>query len=360
MTANFKAALKSCFDSAHNLYHQKVEETKAQSILKQVETVKGPLAKSVAKRCDAYASEVFGRKYYSPWLYVYSAVFGTFEEGWIPKNFYEGVLHDKICGHYMGVAGLKPLNRAIFRSDCFPDLAGYANGSFFNAGYQHVAPEQVEGILFRENEKVVFKLDDSHDGLDVFILDRLSFDLERIRELGNGIFQSFIKQHELFNAFANRSVATLRLTTCMDDQGAVTPRACHLRLGTGSDTHVQTPTQIRVPIRLESGRFFDVGYSSHWLEIDAHPTSGEAFSGKAIPSFQACVDLVVELHRKVPFVRCVGWDVAVDAMGQPRIMEWNIGYNGIGFDQASQGPCFADLHWERYRPVGRDRLKVFF
>ncbi|HSA86432.1 MAG TPA: sugar-transfer associated ATP-grasp domain-containing protein, partial [Nitrospira sp.] len=145
------------------------------------------------------------------------------------------------------------------------------------------------------------------------------------------------------------SVATLRITTVYKDNGEVSVRACYLRLGSGDETHVQSRSQIRVPIHIESGAFHDVGYTAEWLETKVHPMSHVAFAGNVIPAYGACIRTVTELHRKAPYARCIGWDVTVDREEQVRLMEWNAGHNGHSFPEATQGPCFADLGWERLR-----------
>lgn len=47
-------------------------------------------------------------------------------------------------------------------------------------------------------------------------------------------------------------------------------------------------------------------------------------------------------------MRCIGWDVTLDDQENVRIMdmEWNAGHNDIKFSEATQGPCFSDLHRE--------------
>lgn len=343
-----------------NFQNHRLHRATALEVADRIASVKGPLPKSVIKHCDDYASDVLGRRYFAPWLYVYSAVSGAFKEGWIPDNYYVTHVVPKLSGAYGDVSYLKPLNYRIFGSESFPDLGSHVNGMFFDREYKIIPDRKVRPALFAKNSKIVFKVDSSEQGVGVFFFDENSFSLDEIRNRGNGVFQGFIRQHALLAGFANDSVATLRITTYADQQGVVSPRACYLRLGSGSDTHVQSRSHIRVPINLADGRLFDLGYTADWLQVDAHPTSRERFAGKTIPSFQACVDRVSDLHRKVSFVRCVGWDVAIDANGQPQVMEWNGGHNDIKFSEATQGPCFADLHWEQYRPTGADLYRAFF
>lgn len=351
MSLNLKSIVRAIYKPATNYqdrYHLNQSKL-ANKILKGIEVSKGKTSNSDIKSCDDYSVDVLGHKHFAPWLYVYSAISGKFKEGWIPDNFYGLIVVPKLNGSYRKVSSLKPLNFAIFQSDLFPDLLSYANGIFFDRDYKFVPPEAVEAKLFEDNNKVIFKLDDSLQGLGVHVFDRNSFSAKKIEKLGNGLFQGFIQQHSLFNEFASNSVATIRITTVYEDNGEVSVRACYLRFGSGDETHVQSKTHIRVPIDLKTGAFNDIGYTPEWIEIQRHPTSKVEFSGKVIPAFRECVRTVTELHKKVPYVKCVGWDVTVDMDERVRLIEWNGGHNGIKFSEATEGPCFADLGWDKLR-----------
>lgn len=94
---------------------------------------------------------------------------------------------------------------------------------------------------------------------------------------------------------------------------------------------------------MATGTLGEIGHSSDWTRITAHPDSKESFHNKKIPAFGECVKTITSLHKKVPFARVIGWDVTVDAAGSPRVMEWNGAHNDIKYSEATQGPCFADL-----------------
>jgi hypothetical protein len=319
----------------------------AKGILKSIERAKGSLSHRIVKQCDDYAIEVFGHRHFAGWLYVYSAVAGRFKEGWISDNYYGSVVVPRMKGDYGNVSRLKSLHSTVFSSNSFPDLISYSNGVFFDLEYRVIHPNSVQDKLFTGQDRVVYKLDNSSRGNAIFFFNRESFDLCKIFKLGNGVFQSFINQHEVFQEFTRESVATLRMTTVIGDDGVVSLRACYLRLGSGSDTHVQSKSHIRIPIDRKSGAFDNVGFTTDWLEIDCHPKSRVKFQGKFIPAYNDCLKLVTALHKRVPYVRCIGWDVTLDDRENVRIMEWNGGHNDIKFSEATQGPCFSDLQWER-------------
>jgi hypothetical protein len=88
---------------------------------------------------------------------------------------------------------------------------------------------------------------------------------------------------------------------------------------------------------------------SDWAATEEHPDSRIPFSGVTVPAFRQCVATVLELHKKIPFARCVGWDITVDADDNVQVMEWNGEHNDVKFSEATQGPCFSDLKWERLK-----------
>ena len=300
-----------------------------------------------AQRCQDYAIEVLRHRAYVPWLMVYSALAGEFKEGWIPDNFYGSRVVHAIQGPPGHVSFLKSLSAALFDSPSFPDLGSRINGSLFDRAYRPLAFDDAHEQFFERNDQIVFKPDDSGRGRDIAFFDKGSFDRATVEALGNGVFQRYVSQHPFFDQFSNASVATIRITTVVEDGGPISVRAGHLRLGSGSDTHILPASQVSVPLDLASGAPRETGLLS-WLECRAHPTSGEPFAGKTIPAFEQCLSTALSHHQRIPFVRCIGWDMAVDIDDEPQILEWNGFHNSIILAEALQGPCFKGLGWERF------------
>ena len=338
-----KKTYRRVADWRFHWYHR----AQATSIHKRLEQTLGKTNRADLDRADAYAREVLGHARYAPWLYVYTAIAGRFKEGWIPDNYYGRVVVPTLNGGYGRTSNLKSLQRAMFLSDAFPDVAYFANGLFIAPGNAVIPPDAVARHLFANGDSLVFKIDDSIQGRGIHFFDRTTFDIDKIKALGNGVFQAKIVQHETLARFAPRSVATLRMTTAVNDEGTISLRACYLRLGREADTHVQSGTHVRVPVDCATGELGEAGYLTNWRAVRAHPDSDVPFAGVTIPAFADCLAMVLEHHKKVPYVRCVGWDVAVADDGSVKLMEWNGGHNDVKFSEATQGPCFADLGWDR-------------
>jgi hypothetical protein len=299
------------------------------------------------RHCDDYAQDVLGWRGYAPWLYVYAAVSGTFKPGWIPDNYYGHIVVPRIKGWYGNLSNRKALTSLLFATDAFPDLAYRVNGMTYGRAGELIDDRVLRNVLFSDREAVVYKAEGSSQGRSVLVLRASDFDERTLTRLGDGVFQAYVRQHPSFDAFASSSVATIRLTTAIGSSGVPTLRACYVRFPRHADTHVRSASAVRVAVDRGSGCLDDGGYLPSWRQVDRHPDSGEPFSGATVPQFDACVATVVALHRRVPFVRAIGWDAIVDDENRVRIFEWNGEHNDVKFSEATQGPCFADLGWER-------------
>jgi hypothetical protein len=326
-------------------YHQRHIKL-AKKALRTLEAQKGQLNPNFIRLSNEYANDVLGWENYAPWLYVYCAVAGCFKEGWIPDNYYGKIVVPKISGDYEEVSGLKPLTNKLFKTTLFPDIAYFINGLWFSKDFEPLPKSHLISILFEESEKVVFKLDNSLRGRGVYIFDENTLDLDKIPFLGNGVFQQYIQQHPFFEEFMPSSVATIRVTSVIDHNGNPAVRACFLRLGRSSDSHVQATSEVDISVNLETGKFQSWGYLANWLPIQKHPDTNVKFENKELPNIKECFSIVTELHKKLPFARAIGWDLIIDKKGDIKIMEWNAGHNDIKFSEATVGPCFADLGWE--------------
>ena len=143
------------------------------------------------------------------------------------------------------------------------------------------------------------------------------------------------------------SVATIRITSVVNDQGTISARCSYLRVGNQSDTHIKSASHIRIPINIANGTLDKYGYTANWIQIESHPDTNFLFDNKKIPNFKKCIDIALKLHKAIPFARTIGWDMIVDECNNVIIMEWNGCHNDIKFSEATQGPCFSDLNWEK-------------
>ena len=330
-----------------NRYHWKANN-KVIKILRSIEKEQGKLPVHTKKLCDEYAIEVLGHKKYAYWLYVYASIAGEFREGWIPQKYFLNVVEPIVNGQHGLLGSQKSLNHFYFKDDIFPDIASKINGLFFDLNYKKVFENDLKDKLFANGIKnIVFKEDMSLRGRGIYFFNKDNFSLNIVKKLGNGIFQKKIEQHDIFNKYNNNSVATIRILTAIDKMGKASIRGGILRLGLSEETHIQSETQITVPIDVNTGELFEVGYTPQWLSILKHPSTNTPFKNNHIPSFKKCIESIKRLHNTIPFIGIIGWDLIVDKDNNVNIMEWNSHRPGIVWQEATQGPIFKDLEWEK-------------
>ena len=346
MKKKLKILIKSTLQKIHRFNYHHQHKLKAEATLKSIESEKGKLSQIFKKMSQEYAHEVLGWTGFAPWLNVYAAIAGEFKEGWIPDNYYGVFLVPKLKGLYGRISGAKSLSSKLLNTDKLPDIVYYVNGLFFTSSMKMLPVESVGKYLFNNNDRIVYKVDNSLQGKGIHIFTKETFNTATIYSLGNGVFQKYIEQHVFFEEIMPKSVATLRLTSVIENDGSASCRAAYLRIGRSEDSYVKSSSAIKVSVDVISGRLHEQGYLPNFCSVKSHPDTHFTFEGKVLPKFSECVAYILKTHQEIPFCRSIGWDLIVDKDEQIQLIEWNGNHNGIKFSEATQGPCFADLGWE--------------
>ncbi len=329
-------------------FKHKRSKKRVKKILKKIEGYKGKTNPKLIKLSNEYAQEVLGDKRHAYWLYIYSALQNRFEEGWIPDDYYKKEVVPKLNGDYGEIADRNFVLRFLFTQVETLDLAYIINGKICTLQNKIIHPQNLKTHLFENNNRILYKLENSKRGKGVTILDKNSFDpsLFSSNRYSDGVFKKFIHQHSFFSDFTKKSVATIRVTTASDENGHISAKAAYIRFGRDKDSHVISSSAISVPIDINTGELYPKGYMS-WVEIDKHPDTNTSFHHKIIPNFDKCKEKAIQMHSVVPFMGCIGWDFAIDYKEDVQLIELNGINNGIKFSEATTGPSFIDLNWKK-------------
>ncbi|MDY0275972.1 MAG: sugar-transfer associated ATP-grasp domain-containing protein [Desulfomicrobium sp.] len=334
-----KKLLKFIKSYLYHFRHKKV----ALSALKQLDlNSTQKLSVQEKRQIDKYAQSTFGHKKYAPWLYVYSKS-GRGIEGCMPDNYYGEILLPALKGFYGQASSYKPLHKKFFTCNSFPDLGSYINGLFLNSEYEIIPPEDMHDYLFSGQNRVVYKIDNSQEGKGVYIFNKENFSINKIKKLGNGVFQYFIEQHEFFNQFHKESVATIRVTSFSKNNGDIEMLAGYLQVSHGPLDFVKADNAMKVDIDVKTGVLSSIAHFPNWQEVGKHPDTGIKFQGLVIPEWDKVLKKAKMLHQQVPFVRCIGWDMAIDKNDDVIVMEWNGYHNGITYHEFISGPIFKNV-----------------
>jgi len=312
---------------------------------KQLEAARGSLSKASQCNIRDYAVEVLGWRGYAPWLALYTAAQGGFHPGWLPDNYYQRVAGPLVNGEYHHIARHRACNGIAFDGSGFADIAYSVNGIFYDTSYGVIAPDDLNQFFQDRAKQLVFKADSSGLGLGLAFFDAAEATPEALHPLGNGVLQNRITPHSFFDQFGLASLATLRLVTAIGADGVASVRGCYLKLGRAGGSHVVANDQVRVAVDWDTGEMAAEGYLSDWRPVVKHPDTGQPWGGQKIPCIAACVQTVLKLHAQNTLPRLLCWDVAIDTLGDVQVLEWEGGV--VSFAEATQGPCFADLGWDR-------------
>ncbi|WP_197496147.1 sugar-transfer associated ATP-grasp domain-containing protein [Maribacter hydrothermalis] len=339
-------SLKKLFQLIENKRFHYLHKKEALTIYNEFSKVKNAISKLDRKKADDYAIEVLGSKRFAPWLYVYTINAGVFKEGWIPDNYYREIVVPKVQGAHGQLSFSNMITNSFFETTLFPDQAYSANGKWISKDKKLLKHADLADVFFEQSDKIVFKKDNSLKGKGVYCFSKINFNSDEINELGNGVVQNFIHQHAFFKQFCASALTTLRITTVVNATNTIEVRASYIKFGRAGETHVNGKAQIAVAVDCNTGELAEFGHLSNWSSTNVHPDSKERFKNKIIPKYREAIELCKELHENVPYIGCIGWDVAIDEEEKIHIIEWNGFHNDIKYSEMTQGPCFLNLGWE--------------
>lgn len=340
-----KRRLRAAVDGAERRRKLGAVQREARRALRGLAAARGPLDPALVRQARDYAGDVLGGTRHAPWLQVYAAVQGRFREGWLPDSYFAEVVRPRVNGGYQHLARYRAANGLFFPEGTLPDVARLANGRVLAPGGAPTSAARIAEAARDQGYGLVFKPDASAYGLGLVFLDPAGLTDAALARLGNGVVQRRLVAHPVFAPFGSAALATLRLGTVIDAAGAPSVRCGYLKLGRARDSHVLSDRHVRVPVDPGSGALAETGYDAGWRPLAAHPDSGAAFAGVVLPWAADCAARALALHRQVALPRYLCWDFAIDADGAVHLLEWEGGV--ANFAEATQGPCFAGLGWDR-------------
>ena len=127
----------------------------------------------------------------------------------------------------------------------------------------------------------------------------------------------------------------------MSLDGSVKIYSCVLRMGIGG-SKVDNACSGGINCGIcKDGRLKGVAYNQKGDKFMTHPTSNVKFDEIQIPNFDKVIEKVKILHPFIPHFRLVSWDIAIDEMNEPVLIEANLRYGELDFHQLNNGPVFG-------------------
>jgi hypothetical protein len=207
---------------------------------------------------------------------------------------------------------------------------------------RYVGAAEFEEWLRRDGGSFVAKPQDGTRGEDVFLLESVAGELTRRRGVevepfraarlsGVTLVERRIQQGGFWRALCPHSTNTIRALT-MWTPGDPEPFIAFAvqRIGTiaTAPTDNWSGGGINAPIDLQSGRMglgrmHPLKGNSTRTEFTHHPDTGAQITDATLPHWERLCDTVLRAARSLPVNRYVGWDVVIDELDAPVIIEAN-------------------------------------
>lgn len=336
--------------SRNNRHYDNLHKKEVQRALSNMASFnKQVLSKQLKTTADNYAEEILGSKRFAPWLHVYTLISGEFKEGWIPDNFFGRVVAPRIYWRLPHITTLKTFTNRLLQTDALPDIAYYLDGVLYDKTMSIINIGDLRKLTDGGKASVFIKSDGSGRGLRIIRTLAKDIDADLLKRAGDCVIQETINQHEKLAHIISSTVATIRLTSVKEKDGNVTMRASYLRLGRKNTSWIQQEYSITVAIVSQDGDLDSYGYTPDWRRWSFHPDTNFPFAGYRVPRYQEAVALCISLHRTIPHIPVIGWDITVAQDETVKLLEWNSGHPEIKFTEATVGPSFIGLDWERFK-----------
>ena len=308
-----------------------------------------PLTKGQEADIKAFFKKNIGREVPTYWhQYLYSRN-GLFSEKYIPASIYFSSIIFRLNNFRFGPAYADKAFYDTLFADINRPLTYVKNINGFY--YDDKGPITKEEAIIRCNDlggAVIKPSIFGHWGKGVKV-----FHSENgfISELGkdvsglfndyrrNFIIQSKIEQHPDLASLNPTSVNTIRVLSYRKENEVVVLYAV-IRIGRlGKNVDNETAGGIKADIDLSTGQVKGPAFGSPKEKDMDYTDSGVMIDKYQIPSFTKVLDLVKDLHLRLPYFRLVGWDISVDRDGNPVMIEWN---RSAELSQVAHGPAFGE------------------
>lgn len=294
--------------------------------------------------------EKFGLKINKDWHKWYSSRNNIYDVRYIPED----IFYSKILPYYNRIEMKKAYCDKALLGNIFPNikqpstLVKNLSGVNYDADMNILNEKEVLGICASKNKLYIKPSIDSGGGRGITIIEA-DDDKEMVEKVvkvlrlykTNFVIQEEIIQHQILSEINDTSINTIRPISFFDGE-KVHILSSILRMGiNGAKVDSESSGGISCGID-NDGRLRRFAYDRYGNSFKKHP-QGFVFENVKIPSFDKINDIIKREHLKFGHFKIISWDFAIDFIGDPILVEYNLGMQGINFHQMDNGPLFGEL-----------------
>lgn len=269
-------------------------------------------------------------------------------EWYIPNDFY----YAKIDTYYNRLAEGRALDDKniydlLFKGVNQPRTVGrIVDGVFLDVDYKPIQKSKLMEESVNAGS-VIFKPSiGTVGGKGILFWNNSKETANQLNELIDGyknvIIQEVVRQSDTLAQLHPSSLQTVRIMT-LYTAGETSIVSVVLRMGRGN-SQVDNVSAGGIAVGVdEKGALRKYAFDVNGNRFDKHPTTNVVFEGIQIPSFTECCDMVKSLAPRLGRTqRLISWDLSLDYMNNPVLIEANLTYGQLDFHQMCNGPLFKD------------------
>lgn len=283
------------------------------------------------------------------WCQMYTNKTGLYSPKYIPNELHYYFVENKMIDYeYLRAFTDKNYLSLLFGDIKQPEaVLKRIKGLYYTKDFTPISCEDAINVI-QENSQyglVIKPSVNSWGGRNIKFIHNDCINKNDVAELfklygNNFIVQKIIKQHTALAAIHKSSVNTMRIITMLLKGEVIVLSAC-LRMGVDK-SEVDNFSQGGVGCGIkENGQLKTIGYDRYGNSVKSHP-SGFHFEECTIPNFNRVIDTVKKAALKIPQFGVVSWDIALDDIGDPVLIEINVSQGGIDIHQFNNGPLYGD------------------
>lgn len=313
------------------------------------------ISKQDSERIKAYWKKIYGKEISTKWHRKYYGYSGKLDIQFFPEILYTTKLEPLLNPEYAcEVLSDKSLieflyNKAITKDNHIiipKTICGCSNGAFYDGERNPVDRDRIIQIFKTIDRDVIIKPtvgESSGRGVKLLSMskgvDSISgLDAEHILDdYGkNFIVQEKIIEHSSYKALHPESINTVRVMTYRKD-GEIKHAPIIMRIGVGN-TFLDNAHAGGLYISVsDDGYLGQKALRNYSDPLEIHPDTGIVFEGYHLPYFDRIIDAAIQLHKCLPNLYFVNWDLCVDEEGNTVLIECNMRCGSIWLFQNAWG-----------------------
>lgn len=309
-----------------------------------------PLSEGQKADVKAFFKKYIGREVPTDWHQYFYSRNGFWSEKYIPTSIYNTEILWRLNKfHFRYAYADKGIYDSFFYDINRPrTIVKNINGCFYDSQHPLTETDAIE-ICSNLNEAIIKPTLGGTWGVGVKLIHSsngiVTETNNSVKDLFASYKQSFIVQERLEQhpdlAILNpTSLNTIRVMSYRRGDEIIILYAV-IRIGRkGQIIDNETAGGIKADIDLESGCIKGSAMGSPTEARMPFTDVGTPTDGHHIPSFEKVLEVVKEMHLRIPYFNLIGWDMSVDKDGKPALIEWN---SAPQLSQVGHGPAFGDL-----------------